>query len=452
MSPQELTAAVDPLRVQALADRERRWLEHATQASHSAYQRASTVLAGGAPSSFQMHEPWPIYLTHGSGSAVWDADGSRRLDFHCGFGAMVQGHAHPAISRAVEERVALGTHLAAPTEDAVVVAAELARRFGLEKWRFANSGTEATLDAIRIARGVTERDVVVKMIGAYHGHHDAAMVSVDAAGTAYGLGIPEAVAALTASVRFNDADALEQALARLDRDGLRAACVILEPAFMLGMALPEHGYLEAVRDLTRRYGVLLIFDEVKTGLSIAAGGAVERFGVRPDIVTLAKALGGGLPSGAIGSTDEIMGALERRSVFQAGTFNGNALTMAAARASLFEVLTPDAYARLDRLGARLVESCERALGERGLPGYARALGARGCVTLSATPIVDHASLAAAEDRALTELTWLYLMNRGVFCAPARPEQWTLSVAHSDEDVDCYALVFAQLLDELTNAA
>src|SRR5436190_320936 len=235
MSPQELTAAVDPLRVQALADRERRWLEHATQASHSAYQRASTVLAGGAPSSFQMHEPWPIYLTHGSGPTVWDADGSRRVDFHCGFGAMVQGHAHPAISRAVEERVERGTHLAAPTEDAVVVARELARRFGLQKWRFANSGTEATLDAIRIARGVTGRYVVV-----------------------------------------------------------------------------------------------LIFDEVKTGLSIAAGGAVERFGVRPDIVTLAKALGGGLPSGAIGSTDEIMGALERRSVFQAGTFNGNALTMAAA--------------------------------------------------------------------------------------------------------------------------
>src|SRR3954453_1437540 len=175
MSPQTLATVIDPSRVRALADRERRSLEQVTQASHDAYERASTVLAGGVPSSFQMREPWPIYLTHGSGPTVWDADGSRRVDFHCGFGAMVQGHAHPAISRAVEERVERGTHLAAPTEDAVVVARELACRFGLQKWRFANSGTEATLDAIRIARVVTGRDVVVKMIGAYHGHHDAAM-------------------------------------------------------------------------------------------------------------------------------------------------------------------------------------------------------------------------------------------------------------------------------------
>src|SRR3954452_12703884 len=139
MSPQEQATAIDPLRVRALADRERRTLEDATQASHAAFGRASAVLAGGVASSFQMREPWPVYLTHGSGPAVWDADGSRRLDFHCGFGAMVQGHAHPAISRAVEERVERGTHLAAPTEDAVVVARELACRFGLQKWRFANS-------------------------------------------------------------------------------------------------------------------------------------------------------------------------------------------------------------------------------------------------------------------------------------------------------------------------
>jgi glutamate-1-semialdehyde 2,1-aminomutase len=445
-------AQIDAARVAGLVDRERRRLEQATQASHDAYRRASTVLAGGVPSSFQMREPWPIYLTHGSGPAVWDADGVRRLDFHGGFGAMVQGHAHQAIARALDERAELGTHLAAPTEDAIVVATELARRFGLAKWRFANSGTEATLDAIRIARGFTGRDIVVKMIGAYHGHHDAAMMSVDVAGATYGGGIPDAVAALTASVPFNDAAALDQALARLGRAGRGAACVIVEPAFMLGMVLPEAGYLEGVREITRRYGVVLIFDEVKTGLSIAAGGAVDRFGVTPDMVTLAKALGGGLPSGAIGGTDEIMATVERRAVFQAGTYNGNALTMAAARASLFEVLTPDAYERLDRLGTWLAQSCERALVERGLPGYAAALGARGWVTTSARRIVDHASLVAAGDQALTELTWLYLMNRGVFCAPARPEQWTLSVAHRDEDVESYARVFAELLDEITSAA
>jgi glutamate-1-semialdehyde 2,1-aminomutase len=289
-------------------------------------------------------------------------------------------------------------------------------------------------------------------VGSYHGHHDAAMLSVDAAGSRYGRGIPGAVADLTAAVEFNDTGALEVMLAKLERDGRPAACVILEPALMLGMALPVPGYLQAVRELTRARGVVLIFDEVKTGLSIAAGGAVERFGVAPDIVTLAKALGGGLPSGAIGATDEVMAAVTGRSVLQAGTYNGNALTMAAARASLFEVLTPDAYERLEQSSLRLAASCERALAERNLPGYALALGARGCVTTAPTRIVDHASLAAVEDRALIELTWLYLMNRGIFCSPARPEQWTLSVAHSDDDVDAYAGVFAELLDELTAAA
>jgi glutamate-1-semialdehyde 2,1-aminomutase len=445
-------ATRDPIRIQALAERERRRFDASSQASHSAYGRASAVLAGGVPSSFQMRDPWPVYLTHGKGAALWDVDGRRRLDFHCGFGAMVQGHAHPVLTRAISERAALGTHFAAPTEDAVVVAAELARRFGLPKWRYTNSGTEATLDAIRIARGFTGRDVVVKMAGAYHGHHDAVMVAVDDRQSAYGGGVPAAAAALTVAVPFNDADALESRIAALERSGSGAACVILEPALMLGMALPEDGYLDAVRAITRRHGVVLIFDEVKTGLSIAAGGAVERFGVSPDLVTLAKALGGGLPSGAIGGRPEIMAVVEERSVFQAGTFNGNALAMAAARASLFEVLTPEAYARLDRLGARLADGCARSLGERGLSGWSGSLGARGFVTPALGPIADLRSFAAASDAPLSELTWLYFMNRGIYCAPGRPEQWTISVAHTEEDIDLYVEVLGELLDELTLAA
>ena len=311
------------------------------------YRRAARALAGGVASSFQLAQPWPLYLERGEGAAVWDVDGHRLVDFHNGFGAMVQGHAHPAIGRAIAARYGAGTHFAAPGEDAVVVAEELARRFGLPRWRFTGSGSEATMDAIRIARAFTGRDVVVKMLGAYHGHHDAVMVGIDGGGP-YGAGIPTAVAGLTESVPFNDAPALERRVAELARRGRPPACVIMEPAMMLGMVLPEPGYLEAAREITRRHGIVLVFDEVKTGLCLAAGGAIERFGVRPDVVTLAKALGGGLACAAVGGTDEVMAKVADASVVQAGTFNGNALAMAAARANLLEVLTPERYDGLER--------------------------------------------------------------------------------------------------------
>ena len=216
----------------------------------------------------------------------------------------------------------------------------------------------------------------------------------------------------------------------------------------LGVVLPEPGYLEAVRDITRRHGVVLIFDEVKTGLTVAAGGAVERYGVTPDLVTLAKALGGGLPSGAIGGTDEIMSVVEDGTVFQVGTYNGNALGMAATRANLLEVLTPAAYARLDELSARMVSGCSATLEEHGLPGYALGVGARGCVTFAASRIRDYATMRTQEDPDLLRLTWLHGTNRGLYLTPARPEQWTLSIAHTDDDVDAYVNAFAELAGQL----
>jgi glutamate-1-semialdehyde 2,1-aminomutase len=216
----------------------------------------------------------------------------------------------------------------------------------------------------------------------------------------------------------------------------------------LGIVPPEPGYLEAVRELTRRRGILLIFDEVKTGLAIAAGGATERFGVVPDLVTLAKALGGGLPSGAVGGSDEAMRPVEGERVYQVGTYNGNPLTMAAARANLLEVLTPAAYEHLDRLNDRIVGGCARVVDEHGLPGYAIGIGAKGCVTFATERIVDYFTFKAHQDVELTELAWLYSMNRGIFMTPGREEEWTLSVAHDDAAVDTYVDVFAALADEL----
>ena len=452
---------IDRSRVRELIAREGARLDERTQASKAMYERARRTLAGGVASSYQIREPWPIYITRGEGQRVWDVDGTEYLDFHNGFGSMTQGHAHPAVTRAVQERAALGTHFAAPTEDAVAVAEELARRFHLPKWRYTNSGSEATMDAIRIARAHTGRDTVLKIFGSYHGHHDTVMVSIgvaydrigdreELASLPYGAGIPEAVVGMTVAVPFNDAGAMERRIERLAAEGRLPACLIMEAAMMnLGVVLPEPGYLEAVRELTARHGIVLIFDEVKTGLTIAAGGAVGYFGVVPDLVTLAKTLGAGLPSGAIGGTDEVMACVEDGRVNQVGTFNGNPLTMAAARAGLEEVLTPEGYAHLHRLNDRLMDGCGRVVEEYRLPGYAVGIGAKGCVTFSPVRVVDYETFKAHQDVELTELGWLWNMNRGIFATPGREEEWTLSVQHTDEVVDRYVSVFEELARELT---
>ena len=218
----------------------------------------------------------------------------------------------------------------------------------------------------------------------------------------------------------------------------------------LGVVLPEPGYLEAVREVTQRHGIVLIFDEVKTGLCIAPGGATERFGVVPDMVTLAKALGGGLPSGAIGGSEEVMSVVEDGSVFQVGTFNGNPLGMAASRANLQEVLTADAYAHLDALNDRILCGCQAVIDKHNLPGYAVGVGSKGCVTFSPEKIVDYETFKANQDADLAELAWLFNMNRGIFMTPGREEEWTLSVTHTDEAVDAYVAVFDEMAEALTS--
>jgi glutamate-1-semialdehyde 2,1-aminomutase len=454
-------AQLDRTRVRELIARESAALDERTQKSRAMYERARHSLSGGVASSYQARDPWPIYLVSGEGPRVIDVDGNRYWDFHNGFGSMVQGHAHPAISAAVRERVGLGTHFAAVTEDTIVVAEELARRFGLPRWRFVNSGSEATMDAIRIARGLTGRETIVKIFGSYHGHHDGVMVSIgvpyDAIGDRdnlaslpYGAGIPQAVVDLTIPVPFNDAAAMERRIERLAREGRTPACVIMEAAMMnLGVVPPEPGYLAAVREITARHGIVLIFDEVKTGLAIAAGGATERYGVSPDMVTLAKTLGGGLPAGAVGGSEEVMRVVEDGTVYQVGTYNGNPLSMAAARASLEHVLTPDAYRHLDALNDRIVTGADAVIERHRLQGYAVGVGSKGCVTFSPTRIVDYETFKANQDVAVTELAWLWNMNRGIYMTPGREEEWTLSVTHTDEAIDAYVGVFDEMAAALT---
>jgi glutamate-1-semialdehyde 2,1-aminomutase len=369
---------MDQERIRELSAREAERFAARTPASRAMFERAQRTLAGGVSSSFHGREPWPVYLTRGEGARVWDADGNEYVDFHNGFSAMVQGHAHPAVVAAVSERAALGTHFGATTEDAVAVAEELRRRFGLPRWRFTNSGTEANLAAIRLARAFTGREAVVQMAGAYHGHAEITHLH---------------------EVPFNDVTALERLIEEVE-----PACVITEGAMTsVGLVLPEPGYLDALRDLTRRHGVVLILDEVKTGLTIAAGGAVERLGAQPDVVTLAKSLGGGLPTGAVGMTAELAEPVEEGRLRLLGTYNGNPLSMAAAAASLHEVLTPAAYSELDRLGDRMVTACESVIEANGLDARCVGLGSKGCVKWAGGP-------------ELSQLIWIWLMT----ARPLRP--------------------------------
>src|SRR3954466_15616121 len=234
---------IDRQKIKDLIEREERALNDRTKGSGEMYKRAQKSLSGGVASSYQLRDPWPIYLERGSGPLVWDVDGNEYFDFHNGFGSMVQGHANPAIGAAIAQRYALGTHFAAPTEDAIVVGEELAQRWGLPQWRYTNSGSESTMDAIRIARAYTKRDTIMKIFGSYHGHHDAVMVSIGVdydrigprshpASLPYGAGIPQATVDLTKAVHFNDAETMERRIEELDAEGNKPACVIMEAAMM----------------------------------------------------------------------------------------------------------------------------------------------------------------------------------------------------------------------------
>ena len=448
--------AVPPGRVAELIEAEEGRFRKARPRSHQLWTEAREVLPRGVPSSFQDAAPHPIFVERGRGSRVWDVDGHEYVDFHNGFGVMVVGHAHPKIVDAVSSQIRLGSHFAQPVENAVVVARELARRFRQPKWRFTNSGTESTLDAVRIARGFTGRDRVIKIEASYHGHHDALMVSVEPPPDRMGPpdhpasypqseGIPAAIVELTTVVPFNDVAALEEAFAE-HRD--QVAAIIVEPAMMnVGIVLPDQGYLGQVRDVAHQNGALLIFDEVKTGVTIAPGGATERFNVTPDLVALAKAIGGGLPCGAVGGREDVMGVVEEKRVAQMGTFNGSPLTMAASMVTLLEILDANAYAHLDALAETLQGGLDEAIGRFELPFHVITLAARGCVTFRARRVRNYRDYLEI-DKSFAYLSWLYQCNRGVLMAPGAEENWTLSVQHSVDDVQRYVDNFSEMARDL----
>jgi glutamate-1-semialdehyde 2,1-aminomutase len=453
------TSTINREKVAALTERELRKLADRTPQSKQRHERGLKVMPGGVPSSFQENDPWPVYLERGEGARVWDVDGHEYVDFHNGFGVMCIGHANPQVGAAVKARIDQGTHFAAPTDGSIAVAEELADRFGLPQWRFTNAGTESTMDAVHLARGATGRDVLLKIEGSYHGHHDSVMVSVypplealgerdDPRSVPYGEGYPKALTELTRAVPFNDAEALQMVLEKLDG---QVAGLIMEPAMMnINIIPPVEGYLERVRELCTAHGVKLIFDEVKTGATIARGGASRRFGVQADMVTLAKAVCGGYPGGAIGMTEEIAALVAEGRVHQYGTFNGNPLVMAAAEATLTQVLTEDAYAKLESSNDWLRGRCDEIIERYGLPCYTEGLGAKGCVIFAGEPLREYRDYLTKVDGDLATLAWLYHMNNGVFMTPGVEEEWTLSIAHSETDLQRFSDALEAFAKDVTS--
>lgn len=428
-----------------------------TTASKALFDRATRTMPGGVASSFQLGDPYPIYLSRGVGSRVWDVDGTEYFDFHNGFGSMAVGHANPRVADAVEYAARNGMHFAVTVEKCVELAEELCRRFQVDQVRFTNSGTESNMTAIRIARAATGREVIAKIEGSYHGHVDQLMYSCTPgaesmggrdtpAATPKSLGMPKDLDQWIRVVPFNDADALERLLVA---EGDKIAALIMEPVMMnVGIVLPAPGYLERVRELCTKHGVVLIFDEVKCGVTIAAGGAQERFGVKPDLASWAKSIGGGSAIGAFGGKAELMDLINHGAAHQ-GTYNGNPLSVAASLATLTEVLTPEAYVHFARIGTKLAEGLRASIDKYGIPANIIDLGCKGCVTYRPEPLTCYRDfLETNTDLYLASYPWM--INRQVFMTPGDEEQWTLSVAHGDEEIDRYIDAFAEFCAELAS--
>jgi glutamate-1-semialdehyde 2,1-aminomutase len=467
---------VDRDRLRRIDAREQQAYRVRTKRSAQLHERARRALPLGVASSFQVYDPHPLFMTDARGSRIWDADGNEYIDFDMAFGVLAAGHSHPLLAKALEYRVANGTCYTFPVEDGIALAEEIKERFGADLVRFSNSGTEATMDAIRVARGYTGRERIIKFEGGYHGHHDDVLHSIqpprDLMGDASApttvpssAGIPRSRMAETVVAPYNQPDALE---AILDAHRDQIAAILIEPIqFNIGVVPPLPGYLERVRELATAHGAVLIFDEVKTGVVLAHGGAYEHFGVKPDLFCLAKSIGGGIPIGAFGGKQEVMEVIEQlpepgeggtgidRStipggatrVAHLGTFNGNPLSMTAGLVTLTQILTRDAYPPLHRLSERLTDGCASVLEEFELPGYAINVGPKGCVMFTPQRVTNYRDFIGLDTELWTAF-FFYLANRGVLLPPGPDDQWTHSVQHTDAEVDRPVAVFRDFAQEL----
>jgi glutamate-1-semialdehyde 2,1-aminomutase len=443
--------SVSAARIQELLEIERAKFTKQAPESGAENLRASKVTPLGVASSFQHWDPYPISIVAAKGAWLKDVDGREMLDLSMGFGALLVGHLNDEVVKEAHATLDVGTLFATPSPITRDGAEIICRRFGLDMVRFANSGTEATMYALRTARAATGKLGVIKIEGGYHGSFDPLMVSakpaLDKAGdpnSPNSVPLPATVPGDVYVVPYNDADAIERVL---KKDADKIACVFMEPVLEnIGIVLPDMGYLERVRELCDQYGVLLVFDEVKTGLTAGPQGAAQRLGVKPDLIALAKSIGGGIPVAAFGGKREYMDVVVKGQHSHLGTFNGHYLAMAGIRA-VDRLCTPEALQRCEDLNRQALTRISDIINEYEIPAHTVGFGVKGCITWSPSPVRNYRDYKAT-DFDIAELSFFWSLNRNVMTPPGLDEQWLISLAHGQREIDIIVgdfLEFAQAL-------
>ncbi len=417
--------------------------------SDELFDRAKAVIPGGVSSpvrAFKAVGGTPLFVARAEGARFWDEDGRSFVDYVGSWGPMILGHAHPAILEAVRNAAARGTSYGAPCALEVELAERVVRHVpSVEKVRFVSSGTEATMSALRVARGFTGRRKILKFDGCYHGHADSLLVSAGSGVATLGIpgspGVPEGTVADTLVVPFNDAAAVEQAVSAHGPD---LAAIIVEPVCgNMGTVAPRPGYLQALREITRKNGTILIFDEVMTGFRLALGGAQQLYGITPDMTCLGKIIGGGLPAAAYGGRADIMATVAPEGpVYQAGTLSGNPLAMAAGAALLDLLAKPGSYATLEARSARLEEGLRRAARDAGATVTVNRVGSMITVFFCPGPVTDYATAKASDTKRFGRF-FHAMLERGVYLPPGQFEAAFVSLAHGEAEIDATVTAAAE---------
>ncbi len=434
----------------------RRWQERSRE-SQKLLKKAKGLLPMGVGSHFRAIDPNPIFVDRAKGTKIWDADGNEYIDFAMCFGALFVGHAHPKIVEAVSAQVREGTMYTMPHKWEAALAQNLIERFPMDMARFTNSGTESTMHAIRVARSVTKRKIIIKFAGCYHGCHDQLLASVKPDIEKLGgrnapnlvpssTGIPEETLQNTRVASFNNLDSVKRIF---KENPNQIAAAIIEPAGLnMGICLPQDNFLKKLQDLCHENGALFILDEVKTGAKIAKGGACEYFRLKPDLICLAKAIGGGLPLGAFGGIQKVMSALEDFSLLHVGTYNTNPLCMRAGYVTCAEILTDDVYPKTAALSKKLADGYDRIIKTNKLPWHTRLLGPMGTISFTQKPISDYHDWSTT-DVQVWKKYWFGMCNEGVIPTPyGWDEQWTISVQHTQTDIEAHLAAFEKVAPTL----